>query len=475
MKVNNGGIIGKIALLSRREDEGLGGGAGGSEGGSGRSDEVDDWDQRQQDLFAQHSNIVASVNADMTDTVNEMTAQLQRTELGRFDEATAYLSALQADASSTEEIKLKEIAKMREHVLNLRNKIENSPVGADTDELDEYYQTLVRITKEVEESMMKELTLFREGITKQEGEEKAAIRNNLIKQHNYTTLLMDMLLETTGPNELSDTSGNYLANIDEDVYLKYDEAIKSLKTEYEESIDLLFADLIDDTEEINRRTKKLKTSQNKVSGAMDNVVEKKRGEYISSAEYYVMWQFIVRNGITIPYPLENKNREASEKIIKICEMAMGHTPSTNIKKITDHKIVKQLRRHFKPGEDGGGGEYVSPYSNDQIKYNDMSVAEAKKMMEVASGYVSAVGVDKVYIVRKQASRDMWWYKLLPERAKVLVSAIDSWKRTISTSSKSEGDKIRARHAIEELGMCEESNKDVYDRFRDETNSDVSIM
>ena len=161
---------------------------------------------------------------------------------------------------------------------------------------------------------------------------------------------------------------------------------------------------------------------------------------------------------------------------------MDREPFT-YKYISQHPIVDHLKRCFKPGKDGEDGQYVNPYSNDQIKYNgaegDMSVAEAKKMIEVASGYVStAVGVDKVYIVRKQASRDMWWYDILPKRAKLLVSAIDNWKKCIETTSKSEGSKIKARHAIKELenaGMCEESNIDIYARFRDEINHDVSIM
>jgi len=469
MKFING-VISQIAYLSRREDEGSGG-AGGAGGSGCRSDDQFDDERLDQLLaaqYAQHPTTVASVNANMADRVSEMTAQLQRTELIRFDEATDYLSALQAYATSTEEIKLKEIAKMREHILKLKNIIVNSPEGADTDKLDVYFQTLARLTKEVEGSMMKELTLFTEGITK-EGDEKIAIRNNLIKQHNYTTLLMDMLLETTGPNELNDTSGNCLGNIDEDVYLKYDEAIKSLKAEYEESIDLLLTDLIDDTEEIDRRTKKLKTSQDEVLGVMDDVATKEKTNYISSTEYYTMWQFLVRNGIEIPGVLGQSNKAATDKIMDICEKAMGRrTPIAFT--APNHPIVYHLKRNCK------GGEYVSPYSNSQIKFKDMTVAEAVDIVEDARAFMSTVmDTDEVHILRKPSTT--WWYDKLPPRAKVLVSAIESWRSCIQCS-KSEGSKIKPRHAIEELekaGLSKESNKDAFARFFDEANRDVSIV
>ena len=483
MKFNNG-IFGKIAL-SRREDEGLGGGSGGS-GGNGQGDEVDDLylDQRQEELFAQHSNIVESVNADTADAFNEIDARLERLNLIRFDETTACLTALQAYALSSEGIKLEEIAKVEEHILNLKSIIVNSPDGADTDELDVYNKTLEKTSEQIKESMMKELALFTDGIAKQ-GEEET-IHNNFIKQHELTLKLMDILLETTGPNELNDTLGNYLGNIDDDVYAKYHKSIESLKAEYEERITLLFTELIDDTKDVGRQRKKLKVSEDsvsKLSDAVDNVVRKEKTKHISSAEYYKMWQHLERYGIVIPQVLKGKNNKAAlEKFIRICEKAMDREPFAN-KHISTHPIVVHLKYYFKPGKDGEDGQYVNPYSNDQITYNGaegvMTVAEAKKMMEVASGYVStAVGVDKVYIVRKQWSQDMWWYKLLPKRAKVLVSAIDNWKTIIETTGHSEGTKIKPRHAIKELekaGMCEESNQEIYDRFRDDVNHDVSIM
>jgi len=393
----NSGVISQIAYLSRREDGGLGG-AGGSGGGSGRSDEVDDWDQRQAELFEQHPTIVASVNANMADRVNEMTAQLQRTELNRFDEATDYLSALQAYVSSTEEIKLEEIAKMRKNILNLKSIIVNSPEGADTDKFDVYFQTLARITKEVEESMRKELTLFTEGITKQEGEEKTAIRNNLIKQHNYTTLLMDMLLETTGPDELNDTSGNYLGNIDEDVYLNYSEDIKSLKAEYEESIDLLFIDLIDDTEEINRRTKKLKTSQDKVLGVTYNGVEKEKRKRISKKEYAEHRDNLAE--LILPHLLEYREKEGKDmqrfpshlraeildSYLKENDL-IGRVYSVRFWEVSmtiarDGKIVKQVP----------GGRAVGETST---KYEDTKAAEtsAKRCTVEGTGFIERFNGD----------------------------------------------------------------------------------
>lgn len=205
-------------------------------------------------------------------------------------------------------------------------------------------------------------------------------------------------------------------------------------------------------------------------------------KFLSNVDYYNMWQYLTCNGIEIPEVLGNRNYEATVKIIHICEKAMGHKPtepkpSTNIE-TTRHPIVKHLKYYFKPGKDGEDGKYVSPFSNSQIKYNDMTVEEAIDIVEVARAFMFTVmDIDEVHILRKKSS-GMWWYKYLPPRAQVLVSAIHNWKKYIETSSKSEGQKIKARHAIKELekaGLSKKSNKDVFARFFDEANRDVSML